>query len=117
MLFKNILKLVFLIYLSGCLQTENSSSTDGAGPEGSNNFLAASEVFYNKCSGCHDYHTLSEADFVSFGLALPGDPAGSSIYYRLVGSAGPGSPKNMPSVGSISGAEVTIISDWIMGIP
>lgn len=117
MILRFILTIGFCFQFVGCLQTENSSSLDGAPPDGSPEFLAASEVFLNKCSGCHDYHTLSETEFVSLGLAIPGDPENSEVYYRIIGSSGPNGTKNMPSVGSISAPEVAIISNWITGIP
>ncbi len=108
---------VVIVFFSGCLQTENSSSLDGEGPIGSLAFLQASEVFNNKCSQCHDYHTLTEQDFINLSLAIPGDPEGSVVYYRNTGSLGPGGLKNMPSVGSITAGELIIIYDWILGIP
>jgi hypothetical protein len=108
--------LVLSLSLVGCLQTENSSSGDGLAPVGTPAFIAASEVFDNKCSQCHDYHTLSEAELITLGLVMAGDPEGSEIYYRNTGSLGVNGPKNMPFVGSLTAGELMLIYDWILAI-
>lgn len=105
------------IFLTGCLQTENSNSGDGYAPVGEGLFLEANEIFATKCIGCHHtFQNMTEAQLIAAGDVIPGDPEGSEVYYRLNGSSGAGGPKNMPSSGSISLEEVMVIYDWISSI-
>ncbi len=118
---KNLV-IVFIssFFLSGCLQTENSSSTDG-GPNltGTPEFIAAVTVMAAKCTSCHyhDYHTKTEQQLLDQGLVVPGDPENSLIYYRLTGSAGPGGPKNMPQDVALTAGELATMVTWINSIP
>lgn len=128
-------KLVFLILLmalalGSCLQTENSSSGDGIPPSGSASFSAASSVFRNRCSRCHEYHQLDEVELAMTlsttpstrdqPIVVPGDPESSILYYRNSGSLGPGGPngeKNMPfNEASLSAGELNAIYEWILDI-
>lgn len=112
--------LVGILLLTACFQAENSSSGDG-GPAltGSPEFIAAAMVMAAKCTSCHyhAYHTQSEEQLVVRGDVVPGNPNNSPIYFRLIGSAGPGGPKNMPQDGALSSDEIQIIVDWINSIP
>ncbi len=106
--------IAFTLTLSACLQTENSSSLDDAmASGGSPEFQAARTVLSQSCTGCHDYHTKTEAELVAAGLVVAADPEASEIYYRLVGSTGLQGPKDMPQGGSLSSSDVEVISTWI----
>ena len=109
---------VLLFLLSGCIQTENSSSQDadlyGGGAGGSADFLAARQVIRTNCSACHTFGTMTQAQLLAEGLFIPGDAVNSEIYYRLRNSTGPQGPKDMPDNGStLSGTDLALIADWI----
>jgi mono/diheme cytochrome c family protein len=115
-----ILAVIFASISSGCgVQTENSSSQDAknyaptTGANDSVEFVAAKAIFASNCNGCHTFHTMTEAQMIASGRLVPGNPEGSSIYYRLIGSTGSGGPKNMPQAGSISATDVSAIRTWI----
>jgi mono/diheme cytochrome c family protein len=120
MMRKRCLPLLLLCLLSvSCLQTENSSSSDG-GFAGENNnspeFEAARLVFSQSCTGCHSFHAQSEAQLIASGEVLPGDAENSPVYYRMQGSTGLNGSKNMPQNGSISTTDVETVATWINGI-
>ncbi len=118
MTLRNMFMILMCVLSTGCLQTENSSSFDGAAPDGSPEFLVANEILINKCSACHqEYTSYNESDYVTVNLAVPGDPVNSEIYYRIIGSSGPNGMKNMPTAGSITAGEVQAIFDWVTSIP
>jgi hypothetical protein len=117
-----ILAVIFATVGLGCgVQTENSSSQDAKnyaptnGADDSVEFAAAKAIFASTCSGsgCHTFHTMTEAQFIASGRLLPARPEGSPIYFRLIGSTGSGGPKNMPQTGSISATDVSAIRTWI----
>ncbi|MCB0412243.1 MAG: hypothetical protein KDD22_06935 [Bdellovibrionales bacterium] len=97
-----------LIFQSGCLQTENSSTLDAAAGSGD-----SYDILDEKCSACHDFHTKTEVELQNLGLVVAGSAETSPIYYRLVGSSGSGGPKDMPSSGSITSSELEAIKAWI----
>lgn len=86
-------------------------------------FVAAKAIIDAKCLSCHnsssygDFRNLTESKALQKGLVVAGDPTASKLYYRLSGSVGgPDTGRNMPAGGSITGAEVQAISDWISSI-
>lgn len=112
--------LILLFILTGCVQTENSSSQDAGlyGGDGSQTtlFTEARTILYVNCNTCHAYGSYAEQDFVTQGLVIAGDPDNSELYYRLRGSQGPNTPKDMPVTGQLSQAELNKIRDWILGL-
>lgn len=114
---RQILFFSVLIGLSGCLQTENSSSLDAdnySDIEGSPAFAAARGILSQNCGGsCHNFHTLTETELSTLGLIVPGDSTGSKIYYRIKDSDGSGGPKNMPPAGVLSNTDMGTLADWI----
>lgn len=124
---KSALLVLFLI-LSGCLEVENSSSSDSGGltfdPNATPEFIAANAVFVKNCStsGCHtqNFATLTEDEFIASprGWVIPGDAANSPVYFRNVGSSGARGPKNMPQTPrpALSVQELQAIEDWINSI-
>ncbi len=111
--------LALTLALSACLQAENSNSLDsqmygdfGGSPE----FLAARTIIGQSCNGCHAYHTQTEAELKAQNLLVGGDPDNSSIYYRLVGSAGAMGPKDMPQGGALSSSDLQAIRAWILSV-
>ncbi len=109
--------LILMGSLSSCLQTENSSTFDadmyGSIGGGSPEFIAARMIFTQSCNGCHAYHTQTEAQLAASGLIVAGNPEASPIYYRLIGSSGAMGPKDMPTGGALSSAELIQIRTWI----
>lgn len=115
MLLRYLFFLIIGAALSGCLQTENSSSMDGFVPVGEGLFGEVNQVFVNRCSApCHDFSTYNEQFFIDTGRLIPGDPENSPIYYRIIGSMGPNGTKNMPTFGTISPSERDLIYNWIL---
>ncbi|HMN69060.1 MAG TPA: hypothetical protein PKC28_11020 [Bdellovibrionales bacterium] len=114
-----LLALGFCLTLVSCLQTENSSVTDDStfSGEGTAEYRAAKAVMTENCAGCHAYHTLSEAALIDQGLMIAGDPENSPLYFRLIGSAGPQGPKDMPQSGGMSEDRVATIRAWIETAP
>lgn len=112
------------VVLDPALLSDNSSGGGGTGtvlPSAA--FIAAKAVIDAKCLSCHAsgssygaFANLTESTALSRDLVKKGNPNGSILYYRLVGSAGTGGPKNMPQGGNISAAEVQAVADWIAGI-
>lgn len=85
-------------------------------------FILAKAVIDAKCVSCHnsssygDFRSMTESKALSRGLVKAKDLAGSKLYYRMSGSTlGPG-PKNMPTSGSVSAADVQAVADWINSI-
>lgn len=107
--------------LAGCLQTENSSSLDATAYTGggSAEFKAAREVFKQKCTSCHTYEAKTQAEFFAANCTtvgpciVQGDLNNSPIYYRAQGSGGTKGPKNMPTNGTLSAAELQILVNWM----
>ncbi|WII73698.1 hypothetical protein QJS83_07395 [Bdellovibrio sp. 22V] len=97
------------------------SGTGGGGSQLDPKFVAAKNVIDSKCIHCHngsqaaDFKNISAAKAITKGVVVAGNPAGSSLYFRLKGSSGAGT-KNMPSDSGISAAEVQAIADWISSI-
>lgn len=113
---RSLALILLALHLSACLQTENSSSYDGAriGNEPHVNILI------NYCAECH----YSEIGFgegmvdhmVSNGWLTPGDPEGSKVYFRIRESEGPGGPKDMPHGSGPTLEELDILYDWILSL-
>lgn len=101
--------------LSGCLQTENSSSLDAIA-NGTPEYLVAVSIMQNKCAGCHDFHTRSEDELIDAGEIIPASPETSPLYYRLRNSTGAQGPKTMPPSGPLSADELDAFVTWIQGI-
>ena len=79
-------------------------------------FIAARAFWTARCSGCHDWHARSEAQFISGGFVVPGDYQNSKIYYRMRGSDGALGPKTMAPGYTPSAAELSTIKDWANGL-
>ena len=109
MLARSFFWIALALSSSSCLQTENSSSLDEfSGGDGVRTILTTS------CASCHNYNSLSNEQLIDQGLVVAGDPEASEIYYRLVGSVGGGSPKDMPQGGALTASEVEQIRVWIL---
>jgi uncharacterized membrane protein len=121
---RGILFVLVLAVLPACNElVQNSNSYDdqryGTSFVGAANFQLIAPTIAAKCSTCH-YHAewfeYSEQDFADAGLAINGNLAGSSIYYRLSNSpiAGP-QPRNMPQGGgaAFTDAELALMENWI----
>jgi hypothetical protein len=111
--------LLLTMPVTGCFQTENSSSQDAGtygNVDGTADFLAVRTIFSQSCGGasCHGYHTQTELQLKTAGLFIANDPDNSKLYYRLVGSSGSSGPKNMPSGGALSSSDVQQIRYWIL---
>jgi mono/diheme cytochrome c family protein len=111
------------VVIDPALLTDSSSGGSGGATLPSPAFLAAKAVIDAKCLSCHGagstngvFSNLTEAAAVSRDLVVKGNPNGSKLYFRLIGSAGATGPKNMPQGGSISAAEVQAVANWITGI-
>jgi uncharacterized membrane protein len=109
---------LFLIALasSSCVQSENSNSQDAdtySEIGGSPGFSSVRSILRQNCANCHSYHTFTEEQLVTAGALKKGDPANSSIYYRLVGSTQGGGPKNMPTGGTLTFSDLQLIETWI----
>jgi hypothetical protein len=113
---------ILLGLLSGCLETQNSSSGDAAfapDEDATPEFQAVRLILSQECAGCHSYHEKSEAQLIANGDVEPGDANHSKLYNRLQGSTGAGDPsggRDMPQNDSISLTDVETIETWINGI-
>lgn len=114
-----IRKVIFAgaLVLTACMQTENSNTQDkstygGGADVGSR----ARQIMGVSCVPCHDYHTQTDAQLIAAGRVLAGDPDNSDIYYRIIGSDSPRTPKDMPRGGSVNSEDRTVIKNWIQGI-
>ncbi|NRA43925.1 MAG: DUF1592 domain-containing protein [Oligoflexales bacterium] len=86
-------------------------------------FFLFFQTMEENCVGCHNASGLassadftileSEADWVNSDYVQAGSPEESSIYFRLTGSRGDLGPKNMPTGGSLSEEQLSIVSNWI----
>ncbi len=104
---------VCLLGLSGCLQTENSSSVDDVETvDGSELFKAANSVLKNKCAQCHQGYAEDEASLLEQGVVVPGFPESSTLFTALIGSTGVGR-HDMPLNGSMTSTEIDTIAEWI----
>lgn len=85
---------------------------------GGPNFKSAIVEVLAKCGGCHSgWYDYNEADYVTNGLVVFGNLAGSKLYYRMNNSTqGPG-PKNMPQGGgaALTDGELELVETWISG--
>lgn len=114
---RRLILLLVALVLGACVQTENSSSLDRETYGNDDSlFGAARTIIGSNCSACHAYHTMTEAELISAGLIVAGEPENSKIYYRLTGSTGSAGPKNMPSGSALSSQDREAISAWIEGI-
>lgn len=99
------------------MQTENSSTEDEATYGGGSDLPSrARQIMGTNCVPCHAYHQQTDAQLVSSGRILPGDPENSPIYYRIIGSDGPRTPKDMPQGGAVSAPDRDVIKNWITAI-
>lgn len=116
---KLFLIFIFSLAASAC-QNENSNSDDAPIVTGTPQFLAANAIMADKCVSCHEhsFHLMTEAQFVTSGRVLGGDPQNSPIYYRLTGSTSPNvSPKNMPTDGNdLTADELNVMITWINSV-
>ena len=99
-------------FLGGCMQTENSNSSDAFITDESD----PRSILQQNCASCHDYHKRSDENLVASGLVVAGNPEGSQIYFRLIGSQGAQGPKNMPLSGALSPSSVQRIYEWIQDL-
>lgn len=90
---------------------------DEVGEFASEKFKVARTIMNTQCVSCHsNYARMSERNFIQKGYLSAGNPAGSKLYYRLIGSIAESEVKDMPLNGTISEADVQAIADWIQGI-
>lgn len=118
-MFSQRLLIGFLLFnsvvVSGCMKVMNSSSGDYVLDNASLEFLTAYTIMKDKCFSCHQEFNTTQANLISKGWVVPGDPLNSPMYNRLQGSDGTG-VKNMPQTGSLTSQDRKIIKDWIQGI-
>lgn len=121
MMLARALTLIALLMSVTACQTENSSASDagryGGDSSGSANFVAAKAVITANCTtgGCHSNFAAlsSEADWLASSFVVAGNAESSQVYYRIIGSAGAGGPKNMPQGGSLGAADLETIRNWV----
>lgn len=102
-------------FLFSC-QGYNSSSADiYKFTSDGTKFGNAKVVLAMRCGNCHQFHTKTEAELVSLGYIVSGDPTGSSLFSHIRGS-NVGGVEDMPPTGSISSTEIQTIEDWIDGL-
>lgn len=106
--------------VSGCIQTQNSSSSDASlygAVTGTDDFLAVHEILVSKCIVCHadlggDANSLVAGDYV-----IATDPADSPLYYRLQNSDGFNGPKTMPvGAPALSSSDLATLKTWITNL-
>lgn len=109
---------VFVVAVIGCMQAENSNTADTlyGVPGDSPGAGAARLVLYQNCGNCHAYHTMTQQELVTDGVVSPGNPSGSSLYYRLKGTTDGSGPKNMPPTGGLTPADIADIRDWVQNM-
>lgn len=106
---KIIVLFMISFYAVGCQVNNSNSGDDVKFSDG------AQGIFQNRCSQCHGYGSYDNARFISEGLVVAGNPAGSPLFSRLRGSA-VGGLENMPPTGDITSDEVALIRTWIEGL-
>jgi uncharacterized membrane protein len=116
-----------LVLLQGCARVVvNSADNDEliasvSNLQGGANFKAAIPAVIAKCANCHTHQAwygYDEVDYVSDGLVVPGDVAGSRLYFRLsTATQGPG-PRNMPQGGgaAFTENELSLMTAWIQSL-
>lgn len=111
---------VIAVLLSGtaCGQMNALNSVSGDKSryslEGSPQFLAARSLMADKCASCHSgFVSQSEEEWLSSGLVKASSPSTSELYLRLKSNGISGSDQDMPPADTLSGAEASVISDWI----
>lgn len=76
----------------------------------------ASKVILSQCIDCHqEYSKLRDIDFISKGYIVPGEPEHSLLFAVLKGS-NTGAQESMPPKTTLSGDDLTAISEWIKNI-
>lgn len=124
LLLAGLTTLAFLSPLA-CGKIYNSSSYDATSygsADGTPAFLAAKQIIKASCTNCHTrpshvaWAGMSEDDFISQGLVLPGSLEGSSLYTKILGNR-TSIPGNMPDGGApLTSAELTTLENWILNI-
>ena len=119
------ISLLLLFTLASC-QDYNSNSGDRAkyGPitlSGDSKLDAATAVLQSRCISCHDrYHDnwadlKTNADWITEGLVVAGDVAGSRLIQRTVNTGATDS--NMPpGRPPLPNDEYKTLTDWVTGI-
>lgn len=112
---------------AGCGNVLNSNSFDealyGATPSsGTAEFLAAKDILDSKCINCHtgfhaSWASWDEADYITFGRVVAGDPSNSTVYTKIRGNEFDGAG-NMPEAPApdLTAGELLIIRTWIESI-
>ena len=115
-----ILIILALGGLGGCLQTQNSSSQDlqlyGDLPVGSPDYLEVQAILSRSCVPCHSFQGLTSDQMIATGLVVAAQPENSKLYYRLAGSSGSNGPKDMPTSGALTAADVDKFKVFIEGL-
>ena len=132
------------LFLLNCKKDKNEKTATGITAQGptsgqiedgnsseSNEFLSSPfflfyQVMEENCISCHnatglaslaDFSVLeSEADWVNSDYVQAGFIEESSIYFRLAGSGGERGPKNMPTGGSLSAEQLSVVEQWIASV-
>lgn len=122
-----VVLLLALAFLSGC-QDYNSNTNDRerfgrVNLTGGAKFEAAYYIIQQRCTNCHSssIHNswasyTSEADWISRGYVVAGDPDSSRLIFRIINSGGTDS--NMPlGLGPLPNDEYQALVDWVNEIP
>lgn len=83
-------------------------------------FRKVQDIFRSRCVSCHvNFIPMSEADFISQRLVVPGNASQSRIYNHLIGTNVAGAaPPSMPLAGPpLNGEDLQAIEQWIDRMP
>ncbi|MBX2987995.1 MAG: hypothetical protein KF802_08855 [Bdellovibrionaceae bacterium] len=108
------------VLLAACGKVQNSSSQERQTynptlPAGSAGFVPVQSAIIQKCGGCHAWVSWSEAQFVSNGYVVPGNPGASQLYARNIGATSGAGPRTMPPMGQtpMTNDELGAMVAWI----
>lgn len=92
--------------------------------EGEPGFASAQKILNDSCVSCHSasgsaafapLNFATEADFVTAGLVVPGDPTKSKLLFRLKNyPTGDASLRNMPIGSSLTDAQYQSLFNWVL---
>lgn len=110
--------------LSGCLEVNNSSSSDSTVYGAIDSSRPHITIMQQKCAPCHslggfDHEALgrlSDAEFISRGYVVAGDAANSDLYRKITGTLGSLMPPATSPFGALTDGEKTVIQNWINGL-
>jgi uncharacterized membrane protein len=82
-------------------------------------FQQSQVILHRSCVTCHkDFKTNNEADFVTNGYVVAGQPSKSDLYVMLIGSGETfDGPPTMPKKGQpLTADEIQVLNAWIAGM-